>query len=119
MGLAFATVSTPSYNQVPEWIEWADIFPNHSPQGIEGGINTEQAIHVSPNPSSGIVAISYQGDVHDISIYDTAGRKVDAVICESGETQLSVDLSSLPKGIYQISIQIEDAVFTENVVIIR
>lgn len=119
MGLAFSTVSTPSYNQVPEWIEWTDIFPNHSPQGIEGGINTEQVIHVSPNPSSGIVTISYQGSVHDISIYDTAGRKVDAVICESGETQLSVDLSSLPEGIYQISVKIEDTVFTGNVVIIR
>ena len=119
MGLAFATASTPSYNQIPEWIEWTDIFPNHSPQSIEGSINTEQAIRVSPNPSSGIVTISYQGSVHDISVYDTAGRRVAAGFYESGESCLSFDLSSLPESIYRISIQIDNTVFTENVVIIR
>ncbi len=119
IGLAFATVSTPSYNQLPEWIEWMDIFPNHTPQGIQGSIHTEQAILVSPNPSSGIVSISHQGTVHDISVYDTAGRKVDVNIFESGDSCLSADLSSLPDGIYRVSVRIEDTVFTENVVIIR
>lgn len=119
IGLAFATVSTPSYNQVPEWIEWTDLFPNHTPQGIEGSVHTEHAILVSPNPSSGIVVISYQGNIHDISVYDTAGRKLDVGICEFGESCLSADLSSLPDGIYRVSVRIEDIVFTENVVIIR
>ncbi len=119
MGLAFATASTPSYEQNPEWIEWPDIFPNHSPQGIETSVNSEQVIRVSPNPSSGIVTISYRGSVHDISVYDTAGRRVAARFCESGESCLSFDLSSLPEGIYRVSVQIDDSVFTENVVIIR
>ena len=119
IGLAFATASTPSYDQVPEWIEWTDIFPNHSPQGIESGITTEQVVLLSPNPSSGIVTISYQGSVHDISVYDTAGRRIDANICEFGEGYLSFDLSSLPEGIYRISVRIDDTVFTKNVVVIR
>ncbi|RKZ10160.1 hypothetical protein DRQ25_03910 [Candidatus Fermentibacteria bacterium] len=119
MGLAFATAATPSYEQVPEWIEWTDIFPNHPPQSIEGDINAEQLIRISPNPSSGIVSISYQGSIHDISLYDTAGRKLDADIFESAESCLSVDLSALPEGIYRILVQIENTVFAENVVIIR
>ncbi len=119
MGLAFATASTPSYNLVPEWIEWTDIFPNHSPQSIEGSIHTERSILVSPNPSSGIVSISYSGNANDISVYDTAGRKISVGFRESVEGCMSIDLSSLPEGIYRISIRIDDTVFTENVVIIR
>ncbi|MCD4702407.1 MAG: T9SS type A sorting domain-containing protein, partial [Candidatus Aegiribacteria sp.] len=119
MGLAFATPTTPSYSQVPEWIEWLDIFPNHEPQGIEGSIRTEQVILISPNPSSGIISISYSGNAHDISVYDTAGRKISVGFSESGEGCQSADLSSLPEGIYRISVRIDDKVFTENVVIIR
>jgi hypothetical protein len=119
IGLTFSTISIPSYNQTPEWIEWADVFPNHQPQGIEGGIHTEREILVSPNPSSGIVMISYPDNIHDISVYDIAGRKMRVNFIQQGDGCSSADLSSLPEGIYRISIQIDDAILSEDVVIIR
>lgn len=119
MALAFTTLSTPSFNQVPEWIEWTDIFPNHSPQGIEGSVHTEHTILVSPNPSSGIVTISFPDNIHDISVYDTAGRKMEVNFMYQGDSGASADLSSLPEGIYRISVQVDDGFLSENVVIIR
>lgn len=119
LGLAFSNPSTSSYNQNPEWIEWTDLFPNHPPQGIEGSVHTEHAILVSPNPSSGIVAISYQGNIHDISVYDTAGRKMEVNFMQQGNNEASADFSSLPEGIYRISVQIDEGLLSENIVIIR
>ena len=119
MALAFATASTPSYDQVPEWIEWTDIFPNHPPQGIEGGIPVEHAVFVRPNPSSGNVCISCQGVIQGIAVFDIAGRKMDIIINETAGGDLSANLSSLPAGIYKLSVQIEDTVSIRNVVIIK
>ncbi len=119
IALAFATPSTPSYNHVPEWIEWTDIFPNHSPQGIQSGNSAEQQILVSPNPSSGTVSVSCQGSAHDVSVYDTAGRKMHVAVTETADGFLNIDLASLPGGIYRISVRIDDTVVTSNAVIIK
>lgn len=118
-GLAFSTISTPSYEQIPEWIEWSDIFPNHDPYGIEGDVSTGLAIRIGPNPSNGYISVSYTGILQSISLYDIAGRKLDVPFPEQSEGSVSADLSAFPEGIYVITVRIEDCFFSEDIVIIR
>jgi len=119
-GLAFATIATPSYAQDPEWIEWIDIFPNHEPQGIRGDAHNEPAILVSPNPSAGIVTLSCDANILDASIYDTAGRIMNVCFPQQDEEGLfHVNLSSLPAGVYRISILVDDGIFSEDIIILQ
>lgn len=119
IGLAFATISSPPYEQIPEWIEWSDLFPNHDPYGIEGDISTNLPIMVGPNPSTGYISVSYAGVLESISIYDIAGRKLDIPFVEQSEGSVSADLSAFPEGIYMINVRIEDSCFSEDIVILR
>ncbi len=119
IGLAFATISSPPYEQIPEWIEWDDLFPNHDPYGIEGDVLTDLPIRIGPNPSTGYISVSYTGVLESISTYDITGRKLDVTFTEQSEGSVSADLSALPEGIYMINIRIEDSCFSEDIVIVR
>lgn len=101
MGLAFATASTPSYQQDPEWIAWNDIFPNHTPQGLERQTGIT-GFTVSPNPSSGSIYIGIPRPSTEIIIYDVSGRRMDVDLDQLNTNTLQTDLSSLPAGIYSV-----------------
>ena len=118
-GLAFATISSPPYEQIPEWIEWSDLFPNHDPYGIEGDVSADLSITIGPNPSTGYISVSYTGTLESISIYDIAGRKLDVPFPEQSENSVSADLSAFPEGIYIINIRIKGSCFSEDIVIIK
>ena len=119
MALAFATPTTPSYQRDPQWIEWTDIFPNHSPQGIEGSSAPDEYLSAVPNPSSDVVYLEFTESAGDIYIYDSCGRMVEAGVTRTGSTSAEVDFTELPGGMYTISAGIEGRSVSQEVVILR
>jgi hypothetical protein len=64
----------------------------------------EPDITVFPNPTSGVIEIKGLNQVTAlITIYDTHGQKV----LQPNHTQESIDVTSLPDGIYTLQIQLE------------
>lgn len=104
IGLAFASSGTAPYEKSPEWIEWADIFPNHPEQSIEEGMPLPVQLMVFPNPASSVLFVS-AGDpaVGRLHLYDLGGRVQDVVFSRAASGLFSVDITSLTTGIYLVS----------------
>lgn len=60
-------------------------------------------IRLYPNPTSGIVSIDHQKDVHTLTVIDQLGREV-MVINPNHAVRTDLDLSELNKGMYFIVI---------------
>ena len=119
MGLGFATVSTPSYQQDPEWIAWSDIFPNHVGEGIEDTPAPAPVLTVSPNPTTGAVTILATTPLQSLAVYDLTGRRLDLPLTPTPESGYSANFSGLPSGIYRVVATSEGMSATEELVLLK
>ncbi|MBP7101609.1 MAG: T9SS type A sorting domain-containing protein [Bacteroidales bacterium] len=79
--------------------------------------STEERILLFPNPTPTILNICNEKLIYKISFYNTIGQKVKQTIVNSNETTL--DVSTLPAGMYLVKINTEQGVLTRKVQIIR
>ncbi len=104
MGLAFTTSEDEvCFEKEPTWIEWGDLFPNHVPQGIEEGITPAVEFTIAPNPVMGVVTVTFTGNPFELTLYDISGRVVDVPVSTFDGNACSMDLTSLPAGVYRIT----------------
>jgi hypothetical protein len=96
LGVAFSTPGNPSYGQAPRWFEWADLFPNHWPEGVPEG--SLQPPLLRPNPASVEVLVT---SASRPVLFDMQGRTVSAPAASGGDGW-TVDLTSLPPGVYLV-----------------
>ncbi len=73
---------------------------------IEINANDNNPIHIYPNPASTDVNIEYSlSDVNGIiNIYDLTGKEMGEYIFPKGETQISINISSFPAGVYLVTL---------------
>lgn len=81
---------------------------NNQRKTLETAVTSSESFKVSPNPTSGIIMISYNGDkeyTSDIVVSDMVGKKVmtDKATFSQG-TLKEINLSRLASGIYLINI---------------
>jgi hypothetical protein len=117
-GLAFASLSTPAYEKDPEWIDWADIFPNHTPQGISEGPAETRGIAIYPNPSSGTVTILSPTTLSSVIVFDISGRIIQ-VSSPVNSVNVTLDLSMLPQGLYRVQTFSEERTSSREIVVIH
>ncbi|PZR29704.1 MAG: hypothetical protein DI535_00940 [Citrobacter freundii] len=74
---------------------------------------------IYPNPASGIITVLHSSGLtgDKISLFDTAGRQVTAVDIQKGKTFTQLDLQTLPKGIYRVTLRNNGLVKTEQLVL--
>jgi len=78
----------------------------------------EKAVSIFPNPTDGIVNIKITGqglDKGTVSVANTIGKHVYSAPINSAYQQ--VDLTSLPAGLYFISVNLEGKMYREKVLI--
>lgn len=101
IGLAFAAPGSPSYSQDPQWMDWDDIFPNHSSGVVEGGIESA-APAAWPNPCTEELCVSWPG-ASGLIVRDVTGRLVAAAVQPLGGGEFAVRTGALPRGIYLVA----------------
>ncbi len=77
---------------------------------------SSRKLQIFPNPGSQIIHINfsiYPLSESDIGIFDLYGRKVSCFISERDQ-KLSIDISSLTPGIYQLQINTKSQVFSST-----
>jgi len=74
---------------------------------------TEMCTFIYPNPTDGIIYIDFSnGQVQKLTISDITGKRI---FQETGIHQKeSIDLSDLISGVYIISIQTDEKIFTSK-----
>jgi hypothetical protein len=79
-------------------------------QGIEEEVNESPALHIYPNPSSGIFNLELNGEnsMNTITIYDQAGKLVHRVENINSTSRYELDLRDLEKGLYIIIVNESD-----------
>lgn len=82
--------------------------------------NTEFALY--PNPSSGLVTLHADNvfsETPEIDVLNSTGKLVRKIIKDWTGTELNLNISDLPNGIYTINIRGESFIHSESLVIIK
>jgi hypothetical protein len=91
--------------------------------GIDDGIISEDDVAVYPNPSTGLVNVSFKGDVQSIvavSAYNTIGEIVFEMDKQDGINKLlQIDFSEYQPGVYYLNVKTDDGVILKKVTLTR
>ncbi|MFT7119952.1 MAG: subtilisin family serine protease/chitodextrinase [Neolewinella sp.] len=78
----------------------------------------EADVQIAPNPASDVVTIRVHDPMSRITVYSIDGKQVFSRSYD-GVEQTTIDVSSLPSGIYILSVQTDEELVTERMVIRR
>ena len=83
--------------------------------------SNETVVNLYPNPASDDLGLSIVGDYEHIeaSLFDAAGRLIERLNWNNSIDELSIDVSSLPIGIYGIYLQIDSQKIMKRFVVER
>jgi hypothetical protein len=105
--------------------EWSPTwsFTIEPVQGI-GDLSDEHSINIFPNPSNGTVFIEYDAKVDGalkVMVTDLAGQTLlqQELMFNKGKSSQSIDLSTLPNGIYIIRYSKGDRSFARKITLTR
>lgn len=78
---------------------------NYDPNatGVKDVNTTVTKVSTYPNPTSDMLNVNAGKTINEVNVYDLAG-KVVAKVQGNGENAISVDLSSLAKGVYVVNV---------------
>jgi Secretion system C-terminal sorting domain len=76
--------------------------PYHSAVGL--GEETEELINVYPNPTPGVVHITWQSDYETVEVADVLGQIIHTTAVNNGEKGITVDLTAHQSGIYFVKL---------------
>ena len=78
-------------------------------------LNTEKfataELTVSPNPTSGMLAVTTDAEIDKIEVYNVLGAKMKTVL-----NAKTIDLSDFQSGIYLLKLYADEVVFTKKVI---
>lgn len=102
----------------------AEIFFDYNPAIVTNTVNTEIVnqilstasvsitdFKIYPNPTNGLVYIKSPEKIKKIIVYNSVGQQI-----LRKENQSEIDLSSLPKGMYIVTVESENKVHTSKVI---
>ena len=84
--------------------------------GISTITNDELRMTVFPNPTSGKIVFSGQLLDVSIKIYDIVGKMQESRISEIGQSEIILDISHLPSGIYFVKLKTDKGIVTQKIV---
>ncbi|MEL6274599.1 MAG: S8 family serine peptidase, partial [Bacteroidota bacterium] len=78
----------------------------------------ESDVQIAPNPASDLISVSVEEEINQIIVFSVDGREILRRKYE-GFNQATLDVSSLAAGVYLISVQTEEELITERLMIHR
>ena len=95
--------SIAAYQAADYWSEFTNITCESDLNDI---LITETQTKLYPNPTTGSAILEVEGLTKsaEVFVYDITGRKVKTYNLQPNQTQLSIDLTSFAKGIYQVKV---------------
>lgn len=72
-------------------------------------------MHIYPNPTNGLVTITAASEIDQMTIYNVVGEIIENVTGPQS-SQLVVDLSTYPSGLYIVTAKTGDVVITERLI---
>jgi hypothetical protein len=85
--------------------------------GIPGHAGDEQPL-IYPNPAKDNIVVSLREEINSVKVVSTTGI-LQKEFYYSGETQVKADLSSLPAGVYLVSVCTKSGTTTSRVILLR
>lgn len=97
--------------QDPEWSEEGCI----DKRVVSVNDNIEHFFKVTPNPTSGLITIEYQGVENiEIRLVDQVGKLLLSKTLNS--PSIHIDISDYPKGLYLLSTNYSNQIFTKKII---
>lgn len=78
----------------------------------------EVDMKIFPNPASDMVSVRVDDEIQNVTVYNVQGQQMFYREYE-GTDRVNLDVSALATGVYMISVQTEDELITERMVIHR
>jgi hypothetical protein len=84
--------------------------------GINEKIQTKHSAYCYPNPTSGIFTIQGK-DIQSIEITNVNGQIIRQLSINNEQSSVEIDLSKYGKGVYFITIQTDNQIFTNKIIV--
>ena len=84
--------------------------------GINNETQTKHSTYCYPNPTSGIFTIQGK-NIQSIEITNINGQLIRQLTCLNEQSSIEIDLSKYGKGVYFITIQTDNQIFTKKVIV--
>jgi Leucine-rich repeat (LRR) protein len=109
-------VDDPAYSNA----NWSKIKEETTVYSATCSLGVEESVFdkvvVYPNPTKGEVNINNVA-LDKVTVYNTIGQLVKSFTLDSGNTNNSIDLSELPKGVYYLYLINQDAASAKKIII--
>ena len=96
------------------------LFPITMPQGYQNanGPTAESGrVRLLPNPARESVTVMAEDAIRHVELADMAGRVLVAKQCDGGEQRLTLNVGTLPKGVYVAKVKTATGVTSQKLVI--
>ncbi|GIV41996.1 MAG: hypothetical protein KatS3mg034_1306 [Vicingaceae bacterium] len=77
-------------------------------------LNTKNQIYLFPNPAKDYLLIANLSSNSKIEIYNIEGRLIKAIINNTSQNELKIDITNLPDGVYYVSVKNTDGIIIES-----
>ena len=75
-------------------------------------------IHISPNPACNRVTVS-GGDIRNVELHDATGKLILLKNVEMGSRNISIDISSITKGIYIVKVAVREGSVSQRKLLVQ
>ncbi len=79
----------------------------------------EVDMKIFPNPASEMVSVRVDDEIQQVTVFNVQGQQMFRRDYNEGTDRVNLDVSALATGVYMISVQTEDELITERLVIHR
>lgn len=83
---------------------------------------SDDKIKVYPNPSEGLITIDLKNSIYfeiNLEIFNLSGQRVYSKLLNSQNSEMHIDLRSLPKGIYTLNLISEYWIQSQKIILIN
>lgn len=96
-------------------LNWAQVTPKSIPTGVNDDFKDEGNISIHPNPAERIMNVEVRNsNISDLELYSLTGTRLMSKEISQGITD--IDVSSLPQGIYIISLKGTGVMYSRKLV---
>lgn len=96
----------------------AKLTPVGGPVRSEELTANESEFRMTPNPASNFVTVTTEENLREVSLYSITGARVLHQLT-AGVPQATIDVRSLPAGVYVVQARTEEETMTERIVVRR
>lgn len=113
-----ASSSSPTIGHYSE--SFVSIYPAEQRTSAVATPSRDQSLQITPVPAHDVLRVQWGGSEAQALLLTTMlGTRITSWVCMNGSTQMELNVSTVPSGVYQLTLRYANGDFTTRTVVIQ